>query len=84
MLAQKLEENYGVNHVPARDVDAALHEIAMKSGLRDFLHEIRFTTATAPAAVLAIEALLAVEGAGRTKSSVFGQGRLDSVRGAFC
>jgi hypothetical protein len=38
VLERTFEENFGADHLPADDVDAALHEIAMKNGLRDFLH----------------------------------------------
>jgi hypothetical protein len=38
MLARTFEGNFGADHFfPADDLNAALHEIAMKNGLRDFL-----------------------------------------------
>ena len=39
ILARTFEENFGADHLPADDANAALHEIALKNGLRDFLHD---------------------------------------------
>ena len=39
-LTRALEANYGaddVAHLTAEDIDAALHDIAMRHGLREFL-----------------------------------------------